>query len=100
MKGKVKFSAKNVHIRFQFTLERNVTIITGNSGTGKTKLINMVRQYAELGRQSGVSLNCDKACIVLEGKNWESILEQTHDSVVFIEESTSFLRTHEFAKAT
>ena len=99
MKGKVKFSAKNVHIRFQFTLERNVTIITGNSGTGKTKLINMVRQYAELGRQSGVSLNCDKACIVLEGKNWESILEQTHDSVVFIEESTNFLRTHEFAKA-
>lgn len=99
MKGKVKFSAKNVHIRFQFTLERNVTVITGDSGTGKTKLINMVRQYAELGRQSGVSLSCDKACIVLEGRNWESILEQTHDSVVFIEESTSFLRTHEFAKA-
>lgn len=99
MKGKVKFSAKNVHIRFQFTIERNVTIITGDSGTGKTKLINMVRQYAELGRQSGVSLNCDKACIVLEGRNWETILKETHSSVVFIEESTSFLRTHEFAKA-
>jgi len=99
MKGRIKFSAKNVYIRFQFVLERNVTIITGDSGTGKTKLINMVRQYAELGKKSGVSLSCDKECIVLEGKAWENILSYTHDSVVFIEESSSFLTSHEFAKA-
>lgn len=99
MKGKVKFSAKNARIKFQFVLERNVTVITGDSGTGKTKLINMVRQYSELGKESGVSLSCDKECIVLEGKNWEDILEHTHDCVVFIEESTKFLKTYEFAKA-
>lgn len=30
MKGKVKFSAQNARIKFQFVLERNVTIITGD----------------------------------------------------------------------
>lgn len=98
MKGSIKFSARNKHINFKLELERNVTIITGDSGTGKTKLINMVRQYSDLGKQSGVSLSCDKECIVLEGKNWERILENTHDSVVFIEESTSFLKSHEFSR--
>lgn len=98
MKGSLKFSAKNNHIKFQFILERNVTIITGDSGTGKTKLINMVRQYYELGKRSGVSLSCDRECIVLEGKMWENTLENTHNSVVFIEESTSFLRSYDFSR--
>ena len=43
MKGKISFSIQNRRITFKFELERNVTIITGDSGTGKTKLINMVR---------------------------------------------------------
>lgn len=50
MKGKVKVSVKNKHIHFSFVLERNVTILTGDSGTGKTKLINMIRNYSELGK--------------------------------------------------
>lgn len=99
MKGKIKVSVKNRHIGFLFTLERNITVLTGNSGTGKTKLINMVRSFAELGKSSGVTLNCHRPCIVLEGRNWESELEQTHESVVFVEESTPFLTSHAFAKA-
>ena len=49
MRGKIKIQIKNRHITFNFTLERNVTILTGDSGTGKTKLINMVRK---IGRAS------------------------------------------------
>ena len=45
MKGKIAVSVKNRHISFKLNLERNITIITGDSGTGKTKLINMVRAY-------------------------------------------------------
>ena len=70
MKGKVLFSVKNRHIGFKFNLERNVTIITGDSGTGKTKLIKMVKQYSEEGKASGVTLKCDKPCIVLDGSKW------------------------------
>lgn len=99
MKGKIKICVKNRHITFSFTLERNITVITGDSGTGKTKLINMVRHYSELGKSSGVTLRCDKTCIVLEGRNWEQILDDTHNSVVFVEESTLFLTSQAFAQA-
>lgn len=98
MRGKIKIYVKNRHITFSFTLERNITVITGDSGTGKTKLINMVRDYSELGKSSGVTLRCDKTCIVLEGRNWEQILNDTHNSVVFVEESTRFLTSQAFAQ--
>lgn len=98
MKGKISFSIKNRHIAFKFDLERNITIITGDSGTGKTKLVNMVRMYASEGKASGVTLTCDRPCTVLEGRDWETILNNTRQSVVFIEESTRFLPTYEFAK--
>ncbi len=98
MKGKFKISVKNRFISFNFTLERNVTILTGDSGTGKTKLINMVRDFSELGKSSGVTLKCDKPCLVLEGRNWETDLENTHESIIFVEESTPFLTSYDFAR--
>lgn len=99
IRGKIKIYVKNRHITFSFALERNVTVITGDSGTGKTKLINMVRDYSELGKSSGVTLRCDKTCIVLEGRSWEQVLDDTHDSVVFVEEITRFLTSQAFAQA-
>ena len=33
MKGRISFSIKNKHIEFKLDFERNVTIITGDSGT-------------------------------------------------------------------
>ena len=99
MKGNISFSVRNRHIGFKFDLERNVTIITGDSGTGKTKMINMIRQYSEEGKASGVTLKCDRPCIVLDGNNWDIILERTKSSIVFVDESTKFLNEHSFAKA-
>ncbi|MCF0230628.1 MAG: hypothetical protein HUJ76_13165, partial [Parasporobacterium sp.] len=99
MKGTVDIKVKNRHISFSLKLGRNVTVITGDSGTGKTKLINMIRDYSELGKSSGVSLVCDRKCIVLEGNNWEKVLDSTSGSVVFVEESTKFINSYDFADA-
>lgn len=99
MTGKIKLSVKNRHITFNLELERNITILTGDSGTGKTKLVNMIRDYSELGKSSGVTLKCDKNCIVLFGTNWEHTLSNTKESVIFVEESTPFLKSYDFAKA-
>ena len=38
MKGKISFSIQNRHITFSFELERNITIITGDSGTSLPEL--------------------------------------------------------------
>lgn len=59
----------------------------------------MVRMYSELGKTSGITLRCSKPCIVLSGINWETVLENTHESIVFVEESTSVLSSKAFASA-
>ena len=101
MKDRVSFNIKNNRINFKFQIERNVTIISGDSGTGKTKLFNMVRNYELYGKKdSGITLNCKKNCITLVDKeDWFGKLNLTKDSIVFIDEASEFLRTQEFAKA-
>lgn len=101
MKDRVSFNIKNNRINFKFQIERNVTIISGDSGTGKTKLFNMVRAYELYGKKdSGITLNCKKNCITLvDREDWFGKLDSTVDSIVFIDEASEFLRTQEFARA-
>lgn len=99
MKGKHLVTIKNNVLRYQFEIRRNITIIKGDSATGKTTLVDMVREYFENGEQSGVSLQCDKTCIVLEGRQWKVLIENIHDSIVFIDEGNLFITTDEFSSA-
>jgi hypothetical protein len=99
LKGKHIVTIGNNVLRYQFEIRRNITIIKGDSATGKTTLIDMIREYDENGEQSGIELKCDKACVVLEGRRWSVLLEDIHDSIVFIDEGNSFITTDEFSTA-
>lgn len=99
MKGKHLVRVKNNVLRYQFEIRRNITIIKGDSATGKTTLVEMIREYYENGEQSGVFLQCDKTCVVLEGRQWKVLLESIHDSIVFIDEGNSFITSDEFSSA-
>jgi hypothetical protein len=59
----------------------------------------MVREYYENGEQSGIELQCDKTCVVLEGRRWKMLLEDISGSIVFIDEGNSFITTDEFSTA-
>ena len=52
-------------------IRRNITIIQGNSATGKTTLVNMLRQAENLGNSSGIDVQCDVPCRILEGTSWK-----------------------------
>ena len=67
MKGKHSITVKNNVLQYKFEIHRNITISKGDSATGKTTLVSMIREYYENGEQSGVTLQCDKICAVLEG---------------------------------
>jgi hypothetical protein len=99
MKGKHLVIIGNNILRYKFEIRRNITIIKGNSATGKTTLVDMVREYYENGNQSGIELQCDKNCVVVEGRRWKLLLEDIHDSIVFIDEGNSFITTTEFSTA-
>ncbi len=49
MKGLHKVIVQNNRLHYEFDIKRNITIIQGNSATGKTTLINMLRQAENLG---------------------------------------------------
>lgn len=97
MKGKHRVTVQNKRIRYDFEIKRNITIIRGDSATGKTALVDMIREYYENGVDSGVELKCDKTCVVLEGRNWETILSTVNDSIVFIDEGNEFVASVDFA---
>jgi hypothetical protein len=99
MKGTHRIIVQNKRIRYDFEVKRNITVIRGDSATGKTALVDMIREHFENGVASAVELNCDKECTVLEGRTWLGQLSMMKDSIVFIDEGNEFVMSYEFASA-
>lgn len=97
MKGKHKIIVQNNRLHYEIEIKRNITIIQGNSATGKTTLINMIRQHENLGPSSGIDVICDVPCKILEGSNWKLILQNSSGNIFFIDEENIFIKTEEFA---
>ena len=97
MKGKYKVIVRNNKLHYEFEIKRNITIIQGDSATGKTTLINMLRQAENLGESSGVDVLSNVPCRILEGVSWKLILQNTAGTIFFIEEENAFINTEEFA---
>lgn len=97
MKGKYRILVQNNRLHYEIEVKRNITIIQGDSATGKTTLIDMLRQYFNLGESSGIDVVCDVPCRVLEGRDWKIILKGLQGNILFIDEENSFINTEEFA---
>lgn len=97
MKGKYKIIVKNRRVTYTLELERNITIIRGDSATGKTSLIQSLAAYETLKEKSGVSLSCAKECHVFRTENWEDELSHWNDSIVFADEGNAFIKSQAFA---
>ena len=54
MKGIQNIKVSNRDASFTFNLNRNITVVRGNSGTGKTTLYDMIADYTRLKDKSGV----------------------------------------------
>ena len=87
------------YLKYEFELRRNLTIIRGDSATGKTTLVDMIRTHMNDGESGPVTLNCDKSCYVVEGNLWKGQLDNIQDGIVFIDEGNEFVRTKDFARA-
>ena len=99
MKGIHKVVVGTKYLKYEFELRRNLTIIRGDSATGKTTLVDMIRTHMNDGENGPVTLNCDKDCYVVEGNLWKGQLDNIQDSIVFIDEGNEFVKTKDFARA-
>ena len=97
MKGKHRVIVSTKRLKYDFEIRRNLTIIRGDSATGKTTLVDMIREYVNSPTGSPVELVCDKKCYVMEGLLWKGQLAEISDSIVFIDEGNDFIKTEEFA---
>ncbi|MDO4962084.1 MAG: translation initiation factor 2 [Eubacteriales bacterium] len=99
MKGKHHISVESLHLKYEFEIRRNITIIQGDSATGKTTLIDLLREYNLRGELSPVRLESDVPCIVFDGtdENWKLLIRATKGSIIFIDEGYSFIFSEEFA---
>lgn len=98
MKGKHRVIVSTKRLKYDFELRRNLTIIRGDSATGKTTLIDMIREFVNNPSGTPVNLTCDKTCHVLEGSLWKEQLSGISNSIVFIDEGNEFIKTVEFAE--
>lgn len=99
MVGAYRVVIQNKKIKFDFEIRRNITILRGDSATGKTTLVEMIQEYEELGSDSGITLQCERNCAVLSGRQWEKQLAGLSQSIVFVDEGNAFTASKEFAAA-
>ena len=99
MRGSYDVVINSRRLQYKFTIRRNVTIIRGQSATGKTTLVEMIRDCNENGIDSGITISCDRDCVVLSGRKWERDIAELENSIIFIDEGHNFVLSQDFAKA-
>ena len=88
LKGEIKVNIHNNKVTYDFVLKRNITIIRGKSGTGKTTLYRLVSDHMKDNKGSGVKITMSSgdSCIALNDTDFENQIKKTKNSVVFIDE--------------
>ncbi len=97
MKGTHTIVVSNTAVKYEFEVRRNITVIKGDSATGKTTLVELISEFYESGEDSGISISCDKECRSVAGRDWKLLINNIKDSIIFIDEDNEFLPTIEFA---
>lgn len=101
MKGKFSLEVAARKVLYQLSIERKVTVIKGNSGTGKSSLIRLLLDYAELGKDSGVRVkkSSEYEIKVFENRtNWIQELETSSNCIIFADEDVRYLYEKTFQR--
>ncbi len=100
MKNKHHVVVESKRLKYEFDIKRNITVIQGDSASGKTTLLDLLGTHSRFGKESGISVQSDVPCVVFSGDAglWKTILETYQDSIVFIDEDYQFIYSKDFAE--
>ena len=99
MKGSYSLTIQSAHLKYEMEFSRNITVIQGDSATGKTTLVDMIQEYNLNGTDTGITLSCDRPCRIIAGQSWQEQLKNIENSIVFIDEGNRFVSSYDFARA-
>ena len=101
MKGNIRVVVSTKKLRYELNLRRNITVIQGNSASGKTTLIQIISDYLSGRTGPGTEVICDRKCAVLSGDAESAVLrlQLLKETVVFVDEQERFLYSKSFAEA-
>lgn len=87
MTGKHNIKVNNNKFTYTLTINRNITIIKGDSATGKSTLLQLIDDYYRTKGRGDVQIMSDVPLYVLNDPNmWKSNLSEIRGSIVFIDE--------------
>ena len=98
MHGEYKVKVKNSRNSYIFSLRRNITVLRGESGRGKTTLFDMRHEHNRFGKESGVSISCDRELVTIAGDKWEDDILGNPGKIIVIDEDSHFIRSRDFAR--
>ena len=100
LKGKHHVLLETNRVKYEFSICRNITILQGDSATGKTTLVELLQQFARRGAGSGIRLESDVPVRVFagDGEDWRSFLQNPKPGILFFDEDYPFVHSREFAR--
>lgn len=105
MKGKYTIKLQSNNVDYEITVERNITVIRGDSGTGKTTFVKKLESYVTnkiAGIKSDIKLECkvDVDVITVRSRvDWEEFIRSHDNSIlIFDEDFTKVMMSHTFAE--
>ena len=101
MIGKHNIIVESPRLKYEFSIKRFITLIQGDSATGKTTLIDLLREFNRTGKSGPVKVESDIPCVVFEGSesDWGVFISNKNGNVIFIDEGFEFIRTKDFAQS-
>ena len=103
MLGQYKIRITDSKICYNFTISRNITIINGNSGTGKTTLVDLIdnsRSNDDISITVESTLDTVPELRTLRGNDtfWKITIPLMKNTILFLDEDCEFMSTKEFAE--
>lgn len=104
MKGRYEITISNALIKYELILERQVTILRGDSGTGKSTLVNLASIIYDNGAKSakkfGVHCNLSEYVRVLNNRDdFNKVISESSNCIFFVDEYVEYVNTKAFGKA-
>lgn len=91
MTGKYDVVIENLKVKYEFTVKRKYTKIQGDSATGKTVMVSMIREpYTKI--------KCDVDIIAPLPLTWKDDIKDVHNKIIVFDEDCSGIGSREFYK--